>query len=372
MSDRAEIGLQYLVKFRSGQDYAHVADADGEVPVIGSGGPFARASAHLYEGESVLFGRKGTVDRPLHIDGKFWTVDTMFYTELSNAVDGRWLYYWATTVPFGLYSTDTALPSMTSSVLGRLKVPVVDIDKQRAIAGYLDRETGDIDAMLSKMDELAENLRVRRASIGSPLHTMGFEHVRLQWLMHEVDDRAGNSNADLPLLSVSIHHGVQLREESSSRQQASTDLSKYKVVRAGEIVLNRMRAFQGGLGQARIEGLVSPDYAVLHPEPRLSPDWAEYVMRSPQFVDAMSQRLRGIGAADQSNVRTPRINVRDLFILSIPLPPLDEQIKIADQLDEATARVDAMLAKVADLKALLLERRAALITDVVTGRKEVA
>lgn len=111
---------------------------------------------------------------------------------------------------------------------------------------------------------------------------------------------------------------------------------------------------------------------MLHPEPRLSPNWAEYVMRSPQFVDAMSQRLRGIGAADQSNVRTPRINVRDLFVLTIPLPSSDEQCSVVKKLDEATARVDAMLAKVADLKALLLERRAALITDVVTGRKEVA
>ena len=49
-----------------------------------------------------------------------------------------------------------------------------------------------------------------------------------------------------------------------------------------------------------------------------------------------------------------------------------EQVRIADHLDEVTARIDAMLAKVAELKALLNERRAALITDVVTGRKEVA
>ena len=56
----------------------------------------------------------------------------------------------------------------------------------------------------------------------------------------------------------------------------------------------------------------------------------------------------------------------------VPLPPLDEQVRIADELDASTARIDAMLAKVDDLKALLLERRAALITDVVTGRKEVA
>lgn len=252
--------------------------------------------------------------------------------------------------------------------------PVVQFDHaaQLVIADYLDRETGEIEAMIGKLEELAEKLRVRRAVAGSTLHTMGFELVRLQWLMSEVDERAESHNLDLPLLSVSIHHGVQLRDESSSRQQASADLSKYKIVRAGEIVLNRMRAFQGGLGQAHIDGLVSPDYAVLRPQAGLTADWAEYIMRSPEFVEEMSQWLRGIGSADQSNVRTPRINVRDLFGLSIPLPSTDEQRNITDHLDEVTGKINAMLARVADLKSLLVERRAALITDVVTGQKEVA
>jgi type I restriction enzyme S subunit len=56
----------------------------------------------------------------------------------------------------------------------------------------------------------------------------------------------------------------------------------------------------------------------------------------------------------------------------LPLPPLNDQVRIADHLDEITGKIDAMLAKTAELKSLLLERRAALITDVVTGRKEVA
>ena len=56
----------------------------------------------------------------------------------------------------------------------------------------------------------------------------------------------------------------------------------------------------------------------------------------------------------------------------VPVPPREEQRRIADHLDEVTGKIDAMLAKVAELKSLLIERRAALITDVVTGRKAVA
>jgi len=68
----------------------------------------------------------------------------------------------------------------------------------------------------------------------------------------------------------------------------------------------------------------------------------------------------------------PNISQGMLRRWKIPQPPLAAQRRIADHLDEVTARIDAMLAKVAQLKTLLLERRAALITDVVTGRKEVA
>lgn len=291
--------------------------------------------------------------------------------------DARFLCYVFQSLPFldeGAHSLQGVgnLRRITPRFVQEHKVLRVDRDTQCAIADYLDRETGEIDAMLGKLSELSEHLRLRKATVGSHIFSMGFEYVKLKWLIDEIDERAGARSAELPLLSVSIHHGVQLRNESSSNQKASEDLSNYKVARAGEIVLNRMRAFQGGLGQARVDGLVSPDYCVLRPQGRLSPSWAEYVMRSPEFIALMSQRLRGIGSADQSNVRTPRINVRDLIDLAIPLPCNEEQRRAIGELDGATARVDAMLAKVTDLRALLLERRAALITDVATGRKTVA
>lgn len=269
-------------------------------------------------------------------------------------------------------SVGVSYPAIQGTALHRIRIPYHGVSEQHAIADYLDLETGAIDGMLNKLDELGAKLTARRAAVGSALHSMRFEQVRLQWVMSEVDDRAENHSQNLPLLSVSIHHGVQLREDSSSNQQASADLGKYKIARPGDIVLNRMRAFQGGVGQARVKGLASPDYSVLRPHDGLTPAWAEYIMRSPQFIEKMTQWLRGIGAADQSNVRTPRINVRDLFVLTVPLPSVSEQQRLTTSLDDVTGKLVAMLDKVVALKKLLIERRAALITDVVTGRKEVA
>lgn len=270
-------------------------------------------------------------------------------------------FRWGTGIVDDLWSTNFTRMS-------RIRIPLPPPDVQCRLAARLDAT----EAMIARLGDLAARLRARRSATWSTVHAMGFETVRLQWVMSEIDVRAGELARDLPLLSVSIHHGVQLREDSSSGQQASADLSKYKVAQPGDIVVNRMRAFQGGLGQSRITGLVSPDYSVLRPEAGLTASWAEYVMRSPQFIETMAQWVRGIGGADQGNVRTPRINVRDLLALSIPLPSPAELDRTTTHLDEATGRIDRMLAKIASLRDLLVERSSTFLIDVVTGNKEVA
>lgn len=86
-------------------------------------GEFARADDYLHEGTSVLFGRKGTVDKPLLVHGRFWCIDTMFYTKPSPSVDPRFVHYFAKTIPYALLATDTARPSMTQTDLGEVKMP---------------------------------------------------------------------------------------------------------------------------------------------------------------------------------------------------------------------------------------------------------
>lgn len=157
--------LGYLVNFRNGKETAGVENPEGCYPVYGSGGEFKRADDYLHDGPSVLFGRKGTIDRPLLVDGRFWTVDTMYYTEIGPEVDPKFLHYWATIAPFSLLATDTALPSMTSTELSQLFVEYPDLVTQRRIAVEIDRETAELDAMLADISELRDLLAERRAAV---------------------------------------------------------------------------------------------------------------------------------------------------------------------------------------------------------------
>lgn len=378
MTEPREISLQFLVKFRSGQDYKHVDDPAGSVPVYGSGGIFASASDYLYDGESVLFGRKGTIDRPAYVCGKFWTVDTMFYTELREGVSGRWLYYWATTIPFGLYSTDTALPSMTSSVLGRIKAPLVPHVQQCAIADYLDRETGEIDAMLAKLDELTRNLKQRSGIVVANELKSHYLHGTIPLAFSSgadnffdgdwVESKDQDPDGDIRLLQLAdIGDGTFLDKSNRRINQEAFERLRCREVQAGDILIARMPHPLGracilptGLGRT----ITVVDVAVLRPDPnRVIPKYLVYVLNSISFRAQLDSL--------QSGSTRQRISRSRLGQQRIPMPPVALQRAAVTHLDEVTGRIDAMLATIDELKALLVERRAALITDVVTGRKKV-
>ncbi len=252
-------------------------------------------------------------------------------------------------------------------------MPLPPLEEQRAIADYLDRETAQIDAFIAKNEELITLLTERRAAAAQSEveHHVGLGS-RLKFHFREIDVRAGSKWEELPLLSVSIHRGVVPRDDDSESSNESSDLSHYKVASSGDIVLNRMRAFQGGLGVAPCTGLVSPDYAVLRPAPDVDPNWLALVMRTPRFVSEMVLRLRGIGTTDSGAVRTPRISVADLGAILVSVPGSTVQAAELRAVATSTTQIEAALSVAQRSVELARERRAALISAAVTGRIDVA
>lgn len=253
--------------------------------------------------------------------------------------------------------------------VAHLRIPCPSLGVQRTIADFLDRETTQIDAMIGAQEDLilriSEYNTARRANVVLPLLGHG---DRLRVHLTESDQRANHWAESLPLLSVSIDWGVRRRDESSINQAASEDLSNYKVVRQGDIVLNRMRAFQGALGMAGEDGIVSPDYAVFRAQSFVDPEWLVSVMRSAPFIGEMASRIRGIGSANSGQVRTPRLNARDFLDIRLTLPTQVEQNEMVARWRQREADIGAVLDAASEVVRLLRERREALITAAVTGR----
>lgn len=184
---------------------------------------------------------------------------------------------------------------------------------------------------------------------------------RFKYTFTPVDERAGTRAESLPLLSVSQYRGVVPRADLAGDEGRAADLTNYKICRSGDIVLNRMSAYNGAVGLAGQPGLVSPDYLVLRPECHMAGRYMAYLIRSHWFVGEMTSRVRGIGSIDSGAVRTPRIGLSELGGIVVDIPSRDGQRAIADYLDRETAQIDAFIAKNEELIALLTERRASSI-----------
>lgn len=138
----------------------------GHIPVFGSGGVFKYTNTKLYDKESVLFGRKGTIGKPLIVNQPFWTVDTMFYTHIfENRAFPKWLYYILISLPWDVYSTQTAIPSIVGSEIESIRIPVPSIEEQRQIVSYLDEQISRIDKLIADKTKVIEELESYKKSL---------------------------------------------------------------------------------------------------------------------------------------------------------------------------------------------------------------
>lgn len=141
----------------------------------------------------------------------------------------------------------------------------------------------------------------------------------------------------------------------------TTDLANYKVCKPGDVVINRMSAYNGALGVVKQNGVVSPDYLVISPRPDSDPRFISYWLKSHRGHFEIVSRLRGIGSPGAAQVRTPRVNESDLRRIPGPFPCEDEQRAIADFLDRETQKIDELIDEQRGLIEILRERRRAVI-----------
>ena len=114
--------LKSILIICSGKDHKHLPD--GEYPILGSGGIMRHGAEYLYDGESVLIPRKGTLNNVMFMHSPFWTVDTMFYTRPKRDNLMKYVYMTIRNFDFARLNTGTGVPSMTTSIINRIAITI--------------------------------------------------------------------------------------------------------------------------------------------------------------------------------------------------------------------------------------------------------
>jgi type I restriction enzyme, S subunit len=265
-----------------------------------------------------------------------------------------------------------------------LPCPVPPLSEQSAIVRYLDYIDQHIRRYIRAKQKLIKLLEEQKQAIIHQAVTRGLNpNVKLkpsgvEWLgdvpEHWEVRRNGQLFAqrnqtgfsELPILEVSLKTGVRIRDfENSTRKQVMSDREKYKRAVKGDIAYNMMRMWQGAVGIASVDGLVSPAYIVARPLDGVDPRYFTNLFRTSAYMSEVDSCSRGI-VKDRN-----RLYWEDFKQIHSPYPLLEEQIRIAEAIDENTHSINHVIEQVMYEIFLLREYRTRLIADVVTGKLDV-
>jgi type I restriction enzyme, S subunit len=185
-----------------------------------------------------------------------------------------------------------------------------------------------------------------------------WEIRRIKTMFRERDERSGDGQG--LLLSLTRARGIVPQAEASNRIASASDLSKYRLCRSGNLVMNRMQAWAGMFAVSPLEGLVSPDYSVFTAISSINARFYEQLFKTPNMVEQFAQASKGVGSGFN------RLYTPDFGAIQAVVPPFAEQSAIVRFLDHADRRVRRFIAAKRKLIALLNEQKQAIIHQAVT------
>lgn len=264
-----------------------------------------------------------------------------------------------------------------------LKVPMPTKEEQGLIVRYLDHAELRIAKAIAAKQKMVSLLDEQRSAVvahemlgGENKRTAvkqleGFGEIPAHWevmtlrgLLRKVTLRNPGGHQ---LLSVLRSRGVIERslDRADNHNFIPDDLSNYKVVKPGDLVMNKMKAWSGSVGVSRHRGVVSPAYFVYEFRSPIDPAFMNLLFRSNYMRYWFGRYSEGVRVGQWD------LSPEEIKNIRVPVPALEEQVAISERVVARTSEMDAAIASVQAEIALLKEYRTRLISDVVTGKLDV-
>lgn len=361
--------------------------------------PIKDRASRILQKDDLLLEKSGggenqLVGQVVKFDHDFDAVTSNFVAKMTAAKSCHptYLVYlhaclYANKINFKSIKQTTGIQNLDSGSYLNELTPLPPYAEQKNIVRHLGQQTLEIDTAISKKERLIELLQeqadiligqavTRGLNPDVPMRDSGVAwigQVPVHWkqLANRAlfRERMEPGQADLPILSVSIHTAVSDDEQDGTENIRAKirieDKTSYKRVRPGDVTYNMMRAWQGAIGVVRVDGLVSPAYVVAAPLATINGAYFEYLYRTHGFIREMDRYSKGI-----TDFRK-RLYWDEFKQLVSLLPPLDEQIQIAAFAEQVVKKTTALTEKIRGQIDALNEFRASLIENLVTGKIKV-
>ena len=326
-----KVKLGEILKIKSGMDQKKIETSDGKYNIYGTGGIIGKTNTPIYSKESVGIGRKGTIDKPFYFNEPFWTVDTLFYSEIKSH-HVKFIYYLFQTINWKFYNQSTGVPSLTSSVIENININIPSsLEEERKIAIFLS----EIDERISTQKKIINNYK----SLINGLIKMYFPNKGLCEVGQTTDLNEilieGNK------ISVNTKHyqkiTVKLNKEGiafSNLNREMSDTRPFYIRNHNEIIIGKQNYFNGSIAiipeeydnticsNAIMSFKVKKDYNL---------KFIYYCISNDLFLKYRSHLANGTGQKELSE--------KDFLSFKIILPDENTQKKIVNNIEKISEKL---------------------------------
>ena len=380
--------LRDLATINYGRSPAAILAVEGDYPVVGTGGAERKGDSYLYDGESIILGRKGTIDRVHFATGRFWTIDTAYYlSDFGDSVP-RWLYYFFQTLDLRQMNEATGVPSLSRDLLYKIQVPTPPVREQTKIAEILstvDRAIEQTEALIAKQQRLKtglmQDLLTRgidehgnlRSEQTHPFKDSPLGRIPVEWEVKPIEtkleciiDYRGRTpvktDSGIPLITAkNVREGFLCEEP---REFIATDAYDSWMTRGipepGDVMITT-EAPMGNVARVPDYKIALAQRLITLPTKKneLSSDFLFWMLHWSRTLERLELLTSGstVVGIKQSVFRR----------VEFSFPPLDEQSNIAAMLNAEKSAAEKNLKHLSKLRSL----KTALMQDLLTGRKRV-
>lgn len=332
-----------ILTIGNGRDYKHLDE--GDIPVYGTGGYMLSVDDYLYEGESVAIGRKGTIDKPQFLYGKFWTVDTLFYTR--DYVDScpRFVFEIFNNINWQRYNEATGVPSLSKLTIEKIKVNIPSKEEQEKIAAFLTA----VDERIELASRKVEKLETYKRDLTQKIFTRALRFKRddgsdfPEWKKKKLGDIATVKTGNLNVQDADETAKYIFFDRSEEiKRYREYSFNKEALIYPGEGAKFLPRYFNGKFG------LHQRAYAIFD---------TDGILTKFLYYYLLTKNNHFISTAVGTTVKSLRMNCFESC--PVVVPNLDEQQKIAtflSQIDEKITLETGKLEELKKFKKALLQR----------------
>lgn len=344
----------------NGKNQSKVENPNGKYPIYGSGGVMGRADDYICEADTIVIGRKGSINKPIYVDEPFWNVDTAFGLQADKTkLLPKYLFYFCLNFDFEKLNTTVTIPSLTKSNLLQVSIPLPDLPTQQRIADTLDKVSEGIEVCRKMVDELDLMVKAKFVEMFGDAHNnSAFPYKNIGDLTTVTSggtpDRENNlywDDGNIRWVKTTELQNCTICDTEEKITKLGLENSSAKLVPAGSVLIAMygQGKTRGMTAYLENESATNQACACILPSSKINQKYLwKYLMLSYDKLRSMAK-----------GGNQPNLNIGIIKNFPVLYPPIELQnqyVEFVIYIDKSILTIKGILAKMEEMKLALMQK----------------